>query len=718
MTEGRVKRCEMCPRRPRAAHESEPGGSAVNVRLFAVVVAVSGIGATVEGVAQTVEPRPTTEIRAQAAPALPRFEPAALRLPRTLQRISAVAFSPDGKHLASGHGSYDRDGSIQVWEVTTGKRVGLAFLPNGVSSIAWTPDGKRIAASIWDSTVRIYDFPGLKEQVHISIDRSATRLGVSPDGRHIVTAAEGFSPTDDSRGRVVQIWDAASGALVRKCESEENLFRLGCTAWSPKGQYVAAAGGTYTRVPKGMGRLWVAGTGQEAARLEEFPGYILGIRFFPDDSRVVTAGTDGTIRIFEPATGKAVTQIKAGTLIEGLDVSPDGTLIASGSLSGAITLWDSGAGAKVVDLAAAGPQVMTVAFSPDGTRLASGGADAVLRLWNVEQQQLERELPFVGSDDRPGRDIGLAPSSDGSFVVAACDTGVLRAVDVGLEKQIWQRDAERGKFPTAIAVAPDRKRVLVGYENGAVRLHAAGTGEVLTDLKAMPAGITAVAFADAGGLVAAGDAEGRVQVWDREGKAPRADRQDHQGPVRAIGFAEKASLVTTIGGDGTAVCFALASGEKKAAARLSPEPVSSALISPDGSTALVLGRQLTIWDAVKLALRRNVNLLLNEPNALALSADGANVLVSHPVGTFVEGPEDGIVAAARVTTSREAGAIALSADNRVLFQATERGELLVWQALPPRHSPLARIRRAGNAVAVAVSPDGTWPAAGGDDSQA
>src|SRR5262249_55507685 len=245
-----------------------------------------------------------------------------------------------------------------------------------------------------------------------------------------------------------------------KCESEENLFRLSCAAWSPKGKYVAAAGGTLSRARQGMGRLWFAATGREAARLEEFPGYILGIRFFPDDSRVVAAGMDGTIRIFESATGKVVSQIKGGALIEGLDVSQDGKLIASGSSSGAVTLWDSETGEKVVDLAAAGAPIATVAFSPDGSRLASGGMEGTLQLWNIEQRKLERELPAAGSDDRPGRHVVLVPSSDGAIVVGACDTGTLRAVDVVLEKQIWKRDAARGKHPTAIAVTPDRKRVL------------------------------------------------------------------------------------------------------------------------------------------------------------------------------------------------------------------------------------------------------------------
>src|SRR5262249_52601143 len=115
--------------------------------------------------------------------------------------------------------------------------------------------------------------------------------------------------------------------------------------------------------------------------------------------------------------------------------------------------------------------------------------------------------------------------------------------------------------------------------------------------------------------------------------------------------------------------------------------------------------------------RRNVNLRLNPPSALALSADGTNVIVSEERGTFVEGPQNGAFAAAPLTDTRETSVIALSADNQVFFQGTESGALLVWHALPSRQGPLARIRRVGNAVALATSPDGKWLAAGGDDSQ-
>lgn len=75
-----------------------------------------------------------------------------------------------------------------------------------------------------------------------------------------------------------------------------------------------------------------------------------------------------------------------------------------------------------------------------------------------------------------------------------------------------------------------------GYEDGAVRLRSAGDGALLLDLKSMPASISALTLTGDGELLAVGDAQGRVRLWDQNGKRLRAERQDHVGAVRALGF--------------------------------------------------------------------------------------------------------------------------------------------------------------------------------------
>lgn len=656
--------------------------------------------------------------RAPPVPAVPpRFAHLPLGVPETMHRVTALEFSPDGKYLASAHGWYERGGSLQVWDVNTGMRVGLQILPVGVSSIGWTAEGRHLAISVWDTTVRGYDFPALEQKARIAIDRSVARLAISPDGMQMVTAAEGHTPKDDSSGRSVQIRDAASGALVRACESDNKLFRLSCVAWSPTGKYVAAAGG-YHGQQIGLGRLWFADTGKEAARLEGDSGYILAIRFFPDDSRVATAGLDGNVRLWDSATGKMVSRFAAGPLIEGLDVSPDGTLLASGSAGGEVALWSPEQNRKVADLCKSGPPVHSVAFARDGKLLASGHSDGIIRVWNVPDQKLAQELPALGSDDRPGRIQALSSLAEGQIAVIGYDTGLLRAVDVIRQTDVWQRNTGKGRSPTAIALASDQKRLLVGCEDGTVRLHSADDGALKLELKKMPSRITGAAMGNNGKWLAAGDADGRVWLWDQEGKTLRGQRRDHRGAVLAIGFADEDRLVTSIGADGTAICRKTLADEIVVEARVNAGPVAAARISDDGSTAVVIGQQVAVWDAVTLKRRSEVRLQVSKQSATAVTPDASLVVVGHALGTSLfDGRQEGTIAPVQATGSRDGGIYALSADHRVLLQGTSVGTLLVWRAVPPRVPPLARIRRVGNAVALAASADGKWLAGGGDDAQ-
>lgn len=648
----------------------------------------------------------------------PQFAASPQRIPETIQRVTALQFSPDGKYLLSGHGWYERSGSFQIWEVATGKRTVLHEFPIGVSSVGWFPKGDKFAVTVWSNEVLVFDFPSLEKVAEFKIDRSVGYLAVAPDGKQIVTAAEGHSDSDESLGRVVQIWDATTGEMVRKCDSDENLFRLGCTAWSPQGKYVAAGGGYYGR-QVGLGRLWFAESGQEASRLEGHSGYIREIRFFPDDLRVATSGLDGTVRIWETASGKQEARFFVGSLVDGLDVSADGTLVASGGASGEIALWSPDKKEKIADLSKSGSAVHSLSLSRDGTLLASGSADGIVRIWSVADRKLVGELPIPGSDDRPGVPQAIASLADGQVAVVGYDTGVLLATDVVSRTNSWRFDAGRGQSPTAIAVSADQKRLLVGYEDGAVRLHSATDGQVQAELKKLPVRVSSVAVAAGDGQLAAGDAQGQVWLWRQEGKAPPEARQDHGGPVVALAFGDQGNALVSIGSDGTAICRRTNSDEILAEGQVSPSAVTSAAISQDGGTAVVLGNQLTVWNALTLERRSETPIRADTRNSVAISPDGAWVVFSHALGTsLLDASQEGQLDQVRTTSTREGGLLALSSDHRTLLQATSGGALLAWHALPPQVPPLGQIGWTGNAAALATSPDGKWLVCGGDDSQA
>jgi WD40 repeat protein len=277
-------------------------------------------------------------------------------------------------------------------------------------------------------------------------------------------------------------------------------------------------------------------TPAEPLSLKGHTGWVGGVAFSPDGKTLATCSADGSVKLWDAATGREHHTIAAHEdTVTAVQFSPDGKRIATSSFDGTAKVWDSATRKSIQTFRGHRGAVQTVAFDPRDDRLvATGGIDGTVRVWHSDSGVERRTDPHRSWVNA----VAFHPKTFGRMASASSDNTFCfrNAGDGKITTQVHARSAEL----RCLAFSPNGRWLATGTRYGPVKVWDSETGNEVATLMGHTADVWAVAFSEDSRILASGngdwDRPGEVRLWDTTTWTETA-RLKHSGEVLSLAFS-------------------------------------------------------------------------------------------------------------------------------------------------------------------------------------
>ncbi len=535
--------------------------------------------------------------------------------------VNAVAFSPDGKLVATG--SNDTTGVyLRLWDADTGEQVRtLEGHEDTVWSATFSKDGTQLLTSSYDKTARLWDVAtGRLVTTFRGHDDWVWSVAFSTDETRVVTASQDGS---------ARVWDKSTGEQIaepfighRKGNRQTPIYTA---AFHPNGNLVAS-GGLDNRV-----LIWdpddieafdykAAGTAAQlpppkvAATLEGHRRAVWSVAFSEDGERLISGSLDNSVNVWDVKTGGLIKTLRghAGS-VRSCQFYTDDSFAVSGSLDRTVARWniEKYEEVRILRHVLKGHRnaIHDASFSHDGRQVVTASLDGSAKLWDLDTGQSLRDF-------REGHEYmasGVLFFPDGRRLLTTAGDNTVRIWDIsgGTEVagfEVVDFEVEHMGLGGAVALSSDGRWILTGggridtegrYEVWMAKLWDAETHELVHTLKGHKTEVTAVAISPDTRTLFTGDWNGRCVLWDRE-TGKEIERFYDEDKINVATFLPDGKRVLTASNYKEVRRWLVPSGEEDPSWALRhPDSVASMAVSGDGRlilTSCADGR-VRLWDA-------------------------------------------------------------------------------------------------------------------------